>query len=156
MPDGFDADPSLDVRSVFMDLSKVFDMTGSSHRRCSVRKGVFRNLTKLTRKHLHQSLFLNKVAGLILLTTVYFTDQDWISKIVYYSIFLFLKYLPKFIRPVEKKTYNINDSVGIKLLSRLRLNFSHLRELKFRRNFKDTSSPLWSGSIGSQTRAYFL
>ena len=36
----------------------------SSHQRCSVRKGVFRNFTKFTGKHLCQSPFLNKVAGL--------------------------------------------------------------------------------------------
>ena len=35
----------------------------SSHRRCSVRKGVIRNFTKFTGKHLWQSLFLNKVAN---------------------------------------------------------------------------------------------
>ena len=35
----------------------------SSHRRCSVRKGVLRNLTKFTGKHLYQSLFFNKVAS---------------------------------------------------------------------------------------------
>ena len=34
----------------------------SSHRRCSVRKGVLRNFTKFTGKHLCQSLFLNGVA----------------------------------------------------------------------------------------------
>ena len=36
----------------------------SSHRRCSVKKGVLRNFTKFTAKHLCQSLFFNKVAGL--------------------------------------------------------------------------------------------
>ena len=36
----------------------------SSHRRCSVKKDVFRNFTKFTGKHLRQSLFFNKVAGL--------------------------------------------------------------------------------------------
>ena len=35
----------------------------SSHRRCSVKKGVLRNFTKLTGKHLCQSLFFNKVVG---------------------------------------------------------------------------------------------
>ena len=35
----------------------------SSHRSCSVRKGVLRNFAKLTEKHLYQSLFFNKVAG---------------------------------------------------------------------------------------------
>ena len=35
----------------------------SRHRRCSLRKGVLRNLVKFTGKHLRQSLFFNKVAG---------------------------------------------------------------------------------------------
>ena len=36
----------------------------SSHRRCYVRKGVLRNYTKFTRKHLCQNLFFNKVVSL--------------------------------------------------------------------------------------------
>ena len=36
----------------------------SSQQRCSVRIGVLRNFTKFTGKHLCQSLFFNKVAGL--------------------------------------------------------------------------------------------
>ena len=36
----------------------------SSHQKCSVRKGVLGNFTKFTGKHLCQSLFFNKVAGL--------------------------------------------------------------------------------------------
>ena len=36
----------------------------SSHKVCSVRKGVLKNFTKFTGKHLCQSLFFNKVAGL--------------------------------------------------------------------------------------------
>ena len=36
----------------------------SSHRRCSIEKGVFRNFAKFTGKHLCQSLFFNKKAGL--------------------------------------------------------------------------------------------
>ena len=42
-------------------LTEVQDR--SSHQRCSVRKGVLRNFTKFTGKHLCQSLFFNKVAG---------------------------------------------------------------------------------------------
>ena len=38
--------------------------TRSSHRRCSMKKGVLRNFVNLTEKHLCQSLFFNKVAGL--------------------------------------------------------------------------------------------
>ena len=40
------------------------DMFGSSHRRCSVTKGVLRNFAKFTGKPLCQSLFFNKVADL--------------------------------------------------------------------------------------------
>ena len=36
----------------------------SSHQRWSIRKGVLRNLTKFTGKHMCQGLFLNTVAGL--------------------------------------------------------------------------------------------
>ena len=36
----------------------------SSHQKCSVRKGVLRNFTKFIRKHMCQSLYFNKVAGL--------------------------------------------------------------------------------------------
>ena len=42
----------------------------SSHERCSVRKCVLRNFTKFTGKHLCQSLFFNKVAGLRLVTVL--------------------------------------------------------------------------------------
>ena len=38
----------------------------SSHQRCSISKGVVRNLTKFIGKHMCQSLFFNKVAGLLL------------------------------------------------------------------------------------------
>ena len=40
----------------------------SSHRRCSVRKGVLRTCAKFTGKHLPQSLFFNKVTGKIFLS----------------------------------------------------------------------------------------
>ena len=42
---------------------------------------------------------------------------------------LFCNTLLKFTRPVQRKIFNINDSVGIKLLTRLRLDFSHLRDI---------------------------
>ena len=41
-----------------------FDKIEAVVQRCSVKKGVLRNLTKFTGKHLCQSLFFNKVAGL--------------------------------------------------------------------------------------------
>ena len=45
-------------------LKRKFTFNRSSHQRCSIKKGVLRNFTKFTGKHLCQSLFFNKVAGL--------------------------------------------------------------------------------------------
>ena len=39
---------------------------------------------------------------------------------------LFHNTLLNFIKPVQRKTFNNNDSVGVTLLTRLRLGFSHL------------------------------
>ena len=62
-----------------------FINNGSSHRRCSIEKGVLKNLTKFSRKHLCQNLFFNKVAGLKhcdrfpvnFLRTPFITEQPW-------------------------------------------------------------------------------
>ena len=49
-------------------LILVIVLTEAVVRRCSIRKLALRNFTKFTRKHLCQSLFFNKVAGLRLAT----------------------------------------------------------------------------------------
>ena len=55
---------------------------------------------------------------------------------------MFRKKLLAFIRPLENDTCGIYDPLGIRLLNRLRLGFSHLKEHKFRYNFADTLHPL--------------
>ena len=69
---------------------------------------------------------------------------------------LFRNTLLNFIRPVQRKTFNINDSVGVKLLTRLRLGFSHLREHKFRQSFRDILNPLCPCSIETETTAHYF
>ena len=59
---------------------------------------------------------------------------------------IFRKSTLNFIRPSASKFYNINDAIGIKLITRLRLGFSHLREHKFKHNFRDTLNSLCSCS----------
>ena len=61
-----------------------------------------------------------------------------------------------FIRPSENKIFNIHDKVGIKLLTRVRLGFTHLREHKFRRNFADILNPLCPCSIEPETTMHFF
>ena len=69
---------------------------------------------------------------------------------------LFCNTLLKFIRPVQRKTFNINDSVGVKLLTRLCLGFSHLCEHKFRHGFRDILNPLCPCSINAKTTAHYF
>ena len=42
----------------------------------------------------------------------------------------------------QKSLFAIHDPAGVKLLSRVRLRFSHLNEHKFCYNFKDALSPM--------------
>ena len=53
--------------------------------------------------------------------------------------------------------YNIFDPIGLKLLTRLRLNLSHLREHKFRHNFQYTLNPLCScKNLETETTDHYL
>ena len=69
---------------------------------------------------------------------------------------MFLKKLLNFIRPSEKSIFNIYDPQGSKLLNRLRLGFSHLREHKFRHNFADTVNPLCSCALETESTDHFF
>ena len=72
------------------------------------------------------------------------------------SYCLFRKSLLTSIKPLANSIYNVHDSVGIKLLTRLRLGFSHLNEHKFRHNFRDTLNPLCSCMNEPETTSHFL
>ena len=61
-----------------------------------------------------------------------------------------------FIRPKENSIYAIHDISGLKLLTHLRLNFSHLNEHKFRHNFKDTFNPVCSCGFEPETTDHYL
>ena len=68
---------------------------------------------------------------------------------------MFRKKLLTFIRPLENDTCGIYDPIGVRLLNRLRLAFSHLKENKFTHNFDDTLNPTCSLEI-EDTEHYFL
>ena len=58
---------------------------------------------------------------------------------------------------VYNKVYNINDAIGTKLITRLSLGFRHLREHKFKLNFRDTLNTLCSCCMEVEsTSHYFL
>ena len=50
---------------------------------------------------------------------------------------IFKKALFRFYGPKACSIFNIHNPLGLKLLTRLRVNLSHLREHKFRHNFLD-------------------
>ena len=73
------------------------------------------------------------------------------------SINVFKKSLLQFIRPSRSAIYNVHDPIGLKYLTRLRLQLSHLREHKFRHNFQDTLNPLCSCNLfESESVNHFL
>ena len=70
---------------------------------------------------------------------------------------LFKKSLLRFIRPEAMAVYGLMDPPGLKLLTRLRVNFSHLMEHKLRHNFRDTLVPFCNcGLLESETTNHFL
>ena len=60
------------------------------------------------------------------------------------------------IRPKYNPVYYINNAMGLKFLTRLRLNFSHLKEHKFKHNFQDTLNPLCGCSLEIESTEHFF
>ena len=61
-----------------------------------------------------------------------------------------------FIRPVQSSIYNVFNTQGLTLLTRLRLGLSHLDEHRFRHNFKDCINPLCSCSSEVENTLHFF
>ena len=70
------------------------------------------------------------------------------------SIVTFKKRILSFIRPSANSTFNCHNPRGIKLLSRLRLGLSHLREHKFKHSFQDSLNPFCSCGKGEVETSY--
>ena len=56
----------------------------------------------------------------------------------------------------QRSLFLIHDPVGVKLLTRLQLQFSHLNEHKFRHNFKDCMSPMRDYGAETETTSHFF
>ena len=88
------------------------------------------------------------------------TVREWnkldtsIFQVTSYSVFR--KALLDFIRPTANSTFGTNDVSGLKLLTRLRVGFSHLREHKFKHNFQDTLNPLCPCSLEAEDTYHFF
>ena len=77
-----------------------------------------------------------------------------------FTTLLLLDILENFFLPFIKPTccliYSIHNLDDLKLLARLRLCFSYLREHKFRHNFHNTLNPLCSSSLEPETASHYL
>ena len=62
----------------------------------------------------------------------------------------------KVIRTKENSVLGVSDIYGIKLLTCLRLNFSHLNEHKFRNNFNDTINLMYNCGAATETTIHYL
>ena len=73
------------------------------------------------------------------------------------SIAIFKSRLLSLIRSSQSNAYNVFHPIGLKLLTRLRLGFSHLNKHKFRHNFQDCLNLLCLCSLEIEdTIHYFL
>ena len=72
------------------------------------------------------------------------------------SYFQFRNSLLKIIRPTQNSIFDVCDSEGIKLLTRLRLGLSHLNKHKFDHGFLDTINPMCSCNAKEETATLFL
>ena len=69
---------------------------------------------------------------------------------------IFKSKIVKFIRPTASSTFGCQNPIGVKLLTRLRLGLSHLREHKFKQGFQDTLNRLCSCGKEVETTFHFL
>ena len=72
------------------------------------------------------------------------------------SIAVFKNKLLSFIRPSKRSIFNVNDSEGVKYLTRLRLCFSHLNKHKFRHGLLHTLNPLCNCSLEVRENEHFF
>ena len=63
----------------------------------------------------------------------------------------------QFIRPKACSVFNVMDPEGLKLLTRLRVQLSHLKEHKYRHNFVDTLNPICNcGLLEIESTPHYL
>ena len=72
------------------------------------------------------------------------------------SINVFKSKILKFIRPKANSFFNLLNSKWVKLIIRLRLGLSHLRDHKFKHSFEDCLNAICSCGIEVGTTAHFL
>ena len=71
------------------------------------------------------------------------------------SFTVFKRNILNFMRPKASSVFNCNSSKGLKLITRLRLRLTHLREHKFKHNFWHSINHLHSCGLDVEWTIYF-
>ena len=95
------------------------------------------------------SLATDNYSKVLALKAYNFTDK-------YDFICICWNILSKLGRPIQHTIYSINNPVGLKLLTRLRLGLSYLNEHRFNHNFQNCIIPLCSCNIEIESTYHFL
>ena len=82
--------------------------------------------------------------------------QDWRKIFENQKVSISLKNILKFIPPSQNRVYNWHDPKGIKLLTRLTVGLSHLREHKFKHSFQDTLNLICNCGEDIETASHYL
>ena len=69
---------------------------------------------------------------------------------------MFRNYLLKIIHPSPNLVYDIQNPLGLRLLTRLILGLSHLNEHKFNHTFKNCATPLCTCSLEIESTSHFF
>ena len=72
------------------------------------------------------------------------------------SLGIFKSSILKFIWPIPRGFFNCYNHKGIRLMTRLRLGLSHLREHKFNHNFQNCINPLCSCGMDIESTSHFF
>ena len=59
-------------------------------------------------------------------------------------------------RPTSNRPFNCHNPIGIKLITRLRLGLSHLKDHKFKYNFLDRLNPICCCGKDIETTVHYL
>ena len=64
--------------------------------------------------------------------------------------------IPKFIRPSSTSIFNCQNIIGIKLVTKLHLGLTHLREHKFNHSFQDSLNPPCNCDMDVESSTHFI
>ena len=83
-------------------------------------------------------------------------EQDWQKYPKSESLNIFKRSILKFIRPSLNKVYSCHNPKGIKLLTRLKVVLSHLREHKFKHSCKDNLNLIYNCGKDIEASYHYL